>query len=210
MNRMQNLPKIGRCWGMNAVAGVRAAVLMVAGGGLAAVLGLAGCVEPLGPAIPAETARVAIQSQCAQNVINCTTSWPVAMFQVEAGNGQMVTLTDTGYLIEGSDGNGQERVRFVGSNSNPGDGATLTSFRWTSGATDEGPRHRVFRRRRHRRSAGCRVPLHSVDGAEQHRPRSGGIGRIRFDRRERAQFRLRRAGNRSARLMGMVRPGRTE
>ncbi len=97
------------------------------------------CVEQLPQALAPETARVAIQSQCAQNVINCTTSWPEAVVAVESIGGQMVTLTDTGFLIEGTDGNGQETVRLLGSDSVPGDGATLTSFEWSFGATDEDP-----------------------------------------------------------------------
>ena len=107
----------------------------------AAAIGLVmgGCVEPLPQALAPETARVAIQSQCAQNVINCTTSWPEAVVAVEAIGGQTVTLTDTGFLVEGTDGNGQETVRLVGTDSAPGDGGTITSFEWSSGATDEAP-----------------------------------------------------------------------
>jgi hypothetical protein len=113
----------------------------------AAVVGLAlgGCVDPLPQALAPETARVAIQSQCAQNVINCTTSWPEAVIAVEPIGGQTVTLTDTGFLVEGTDGNGQETVRLVGTNSvahsipdeQPGDRPSLTSFEWSFGATDE-------------------------------------------------------------------------
>ena len=106
---------------------------------LAGLAGMAGCTDPLANPLPAETARVAIQSQCAQNVINCTTSWPTANFTVEAMTGQTVTLTNTGFLVEGTDGNGQETVRLIGSNSTPGDGAEFTLFRWTSGATDTDP-----------------------------------------------------------------------
>ncbi|GJM25802.1 MAG: hypothetical protein DHS20C16_22170 [Phycisphaerae bacterium] len=103
------------------------------------ILVTGGCVEPLPQALAPETARVAIQSQCAQNVINCTTSWPEAVISVEAIGGQTVSLTDTGFLVEGSDGNGQETVRLVGTGSVPGDGATIASFEWSSGATDEDP-----------------------------------------------------------------------
>ncbi|NOX58692.1 MAG: hypothetical protein GXP29_07520 [Planctomycetes bacterium] len=108
--------------------------------GFLTLTGFAGCVDPLTQPLPPETARVAIQSQCAQNVINCTTSWPTAVFTVEAMDGQSVTLTDTGFLVEGTDGNGQEMVRLVGSNSTPGDGAAFSSFKWTSGASDEDPK----------------------------------------------------------------------
>ncbi|MCA9253892.1 MAG: hypothetical protein KDA54_22420 [Phycisphaerales bacterium] len=98
-----------------------------------------GCVEQAPQALQPETARVAIQSQCAQNVINCTTSWPEAAFIVEAMDGQSVSLTDTGFLVEGTDGNGWETVRLDGSASISGDGASITAFEWSSGATDEDP-----------------------------------------------------------------------
>ncbi len=112
-----------------------------------ALMATGSCVEVLPQALAPETARVAIQSQCAQNVINCTTTWPEAVIMVEARNGQTVTLTDTGYLVEGSDGNGQETVRLVGTDSiahsipeeQEGERPTLTSFEWSFGATDEDP-----------------------------------------------------------------------
>ena len=88
-----------------------------------------GCVEQAPQALQPETARVAIQSQCAQNVINCTTSWPEAAFIVEAMDGQSVSLTDTGFLVEGTDGNGWETVRLDGSASISGDGASITQSR---------------------------------------------------------------------------------
>jgi len=89
--------------------------------------------------LAAETARVAFQSQCAQNIIECTTSWPVAIVEVVAGEGQTVTVSSNGILVEGVDGDGQEWVNLVGSGSTMGDGATVIEYAWTFGATDADP-----------------------------------------------------------------------
>lgn len=89
--------------------------------------------------LPAEGARVAFQSQCAQNVITCTTSFPVAVAEVVAGEGQTVTKTETGYLVQGNDGDGVEIVNLVGSRSTMGVGASEIVHAWSYGATDGDP-----------------------------------------------------------------------
>lgn len=95
--------------------------------------------------LPAEdTARFALQSQCGQAVIECTSDWPIPRINVLAGDGQTVTATETGFLVQGSDANGQELVQLIGSNSSgtgtkdPPVDVTL-SFSWTSLAIDTDP-----------------------------------------------------------------------
>ncbi len=90
-------------------------------------------------AIPAGQARVAFQSQCAQNVIECTSSWPTAMASIASTPGSTVTETDTGFLVEADAGWGGLEVRFLGSNSEAGAGASSLSFSWSVGATDSDP-----------------------------------------------------------------------
>jgi hypothetical protein len=106
---------------------------------------LAGCtVPPTTPptnAIPAGTARVAIQSQCAQNVITCTSSWPTATMRVEANEGSTVTMTASGFLVAGDTPTGPEglAVNFIGTDSDAGNGAATITYSWSYGASDEDP-----------------------------------------------------------------------
>ena len=73
---------------------------------------------PAAQAIPADQiVRVAFASQCAQNVVECTTSWPQAVFNIMSSGGQTVTLSGVRYIVQGTDGNGMELVQFQGSNS---------------------------------------------------------------------------------------------
>lgn len=87
----------------------------------------------------AEQQRTAFQSQCAQNVITCTRRFPTAVVTVQARSGQTVSATDSGFLIADSHATGSVRVQLVGSGSLPGEEATLLTYRWSSGATDDDP-----------------------------------------------------------------------
>lgn len=108
----------------------------------------ANCAAPPPPPpqqqpIPADNAaRETFASQCAQNVITCTTSFPVAILDVHAGQGQVVTQTIDGFRVEGSDGDGVERVQFIGGGSlmvesTEGNNASMIFYEWSYGATDE-------------------------------------------------------------------------
>lgn len=90
--------------------------------------------------LPAESTRVAFQSQCAQNVIECTSSWPVAVAHVESKPDQSITETAEGFLIQDTDGDGFENVCLVGSDSQLGDGADFLFYSWSFGANDSDPR----------------------------------------------------------------------
>lgn len=116
----------------------------------AAALGLLagqGCPPAAPQGLPADNQRATFASQCALNVITCTTSWPEAVAKVANGegigveplDGQTVTATDAGFLVEGSDGNGVEPVQLIGSDSVVGDTASGLSYSWSSGATDNNP-----------------------------------------------------------------------
>lgn len=90
-------------------------------------------------AIAAETTRAIFQSPCAQDVIDCTTSWPVAVAGFAALPGQTVTQTDLGYLVEQPGALGLVPVYLIGSASTMGDGATQSTYSWSSGATQGDP-----------------------------------------------------------------------
>ena len=92
-----------------------------------------------GGGLPPENARVATQSQCAQNVITCTVTFPKARIQVIAGPGQVVTPTAKGFTVQGSNGNGSETVNLLGSTSTAGQGATQIFYSWSQGASDSNP-----------------------------------------------------------------------
>lgn len=116
------------------------------GGALALNLGAnCGAPPPVAQAIPADNAaRQAFASQCAQNVINCTSSFPVAILDVAAGQGQIVTRTNVGFMIQGSDSDGVELVRFLGAGSliaesMVGNNASMIFYDWTYAATDDDP-----------------------------------------------------------------------
>jgi len=90
--------------------------------------------------LPTEDKRVAIQSQCAQNVLECTNSWPRGVIDIVAASGQAVTETADGFLLEGTDGDEVEIVQLIGNGSEMGEGASLILYSWSYGATDEDPR----------------------------------------------------------------------
>lgn len=95
--------------------------------------------EPTTTGLPAEAARVAFQSPCAQNAIECTTSWPTAVASVAVGAGQTVSVTESGFLIEAPWNWTGVPVQLVGDQSIPGDGATTLSYSWSYGATQDDP-----------------------------------------------------------------------
>lgn len=101
---------------------------------------LPGCTaEPSGPVIESVSARVAFQSPCAQNAIECTSSWPVAIAGVRDVSGQTVTETDTGFIVVADRAHGSVPVHLRGSESTAGDGATQLRYSWSTGATQDDP-----------------------------------------------------------------------
>ncbi len=96
-------------------------------------------IQPVATALPAVSARVAFQSPCAQNAIECTSSWPTAVASVEAIEGQTVTPTAAGFLIEAPSNTSGIPVQFVGDGSTLGNGATVLTYSWTSNATEDAP-----------------------------------------------------------------------
>lgn len=103
--------------------------------------GGAGGNEDRQEGLPADTTRLALQSQCGQAVIECTSSWPIPIIVVQARDGQTVTRTQTGFLVQGTDGNGQESVQLIGSNSTAtgNDVEAQILFSWSAAATDQDP-----------------------------------------------------------------------
>ena len=89
--------------------------------------------------LPPENQRSAFQSQCAQNVITCTTTFPVPVIGTGFLPGQVVTTTATGFRVQGADGDGSELVQLIGSGSAAGQGATQVFFSWSAGAGDPNP-----------------------------------------------------------------------
>jgi hypothetical protein len=90
--------------------------------------------------IAQEATRAPFASQCAQAVISCTTSFPVAEMTVAAGDGQTVTATGDGFIVEGSGSEGFEIVALDGSASQPSENAGQANeifYSWTFGATDD-------------------------------------------------------------------------
>jgi hypothetical protein len=103
---------------------------------------IVGCVTPPvdnARLIPAVNQRVAIQSQCAQNVIECTTSWPTAVATVVAGPDQTVTANSNSFVVVDPNGWGGVEVNFKGSDSIAGNTATMLAYRWSHSATDTDP-----------------------------------------------------------------------
>ncbi len=95
---------------------------------------------PVSDALPAETARVAIQSQCAQNIITCTRSFPTAVIDVGVIHGQTVTATESGFLIEQPGYHGEPfLVRLIGGGSLLGLNAETLTYSWSAAATDSDP-----------------------------------------------------------------------
>ncbi len=91
------------------------------------------------PFVAGETKRVALQSGCAQTVLECSTVHPIVVLDVLPEEGQFVTESDTGFVVVGSNEDGSEVLRFRGSRSVPGQGATGLTYRWSTGATDDDP-----------------------------------------------------------------------
>jgi len=102
---------------------------------------VAGCaVEPTtANVLPATSARVAFQSPCAQNAIECTSSWPTAIASVEAREGQTVTTTTAGFLVNAPGSSSSVPVQFVGDDSILGNDATILNYSWTYGASQDDP-----------------------------------------------------------------------
>ncbi len=91
------------------------------------------------PFVTGETKRVALQSGCAQTVLECSSVHPVVVLDVLPEEGQFVTESDTGFVVVGSNDDGSEVLRFRGSRSVPGMGANGLTFSWSTGATDDNP-----------------------------------------------------------------------
>lgn len=91
------------------------------------------------PIAAATVTRTPFASSCAQNVVNCTTSFPVAVVDVAADASQTVTETDEGFLVEGSSESGAEVVNLIGANSAIGNTANELFFSWSVNATDDNP-----------------------------------------------------------------------
>lgn len=91
------------------------------------------------PFVSGETKRVALQSGCAQTVLECLTAHPVVVLDVLPEEGQFVTESDTGFVVVGSNEDGSEVLHFRGSRSVPGQGASGLTFNWSTGATDDDP-----------------------------------------------------------------------
>ncbi len=119
-----------RVWAAALTAALMPACTATTGGG--------GDGEAAEQGLAPEAKRVAFQSQCAQNVIECTSSWPTAVVDVPALAGQTVTETAAGFVIEGAI-HGAATVQLVGSNSDPGAGAQAIFYSWSNGATDDDP-----------------------------------------------------------------------
>ncbi|MHC5109782.1 MAG: hypothetical protein ACYTHJ_07890 [Planctomycetota bacterium] len=123
--------KIGNC-----VHVLRAATLTC-------LLAAVGCTmtpvvqEPDG--VAPQQRRSAFQSLCAQNAVECTSSWPTPIFAPVAGEGQTVAETDEGYRITGPLAQGALTVQLDGSESTAGTDATQINFTWTINATDDDP-----------------------------------------------------------------------
>lgn len=105
---------------------------------LAVALLTSGCVVPPNGVIPAGVARVAFQSQCAQVVVECTSSWPTAVVRVSSDEAA-VTETETGFLVEITPNATTATVELIGSDSLAGTDATIRSSVWSYGATDDDP-----------------------------------------------------------------------
>lgn len=110
--------------------------------GVGLLIGGSGCTTgPDNPAnvIPAANQRVAFQSQCAQNVVTCTTSFPTAVVSVEATPVQSLTAGSNSFLVVENNGSDVVAVQFHGSDSTPGSTASQISYEWSYGATDNDP-----------------------------------------------------------------------
>ncbi|NOX59780.1 MAG: hypothetical protein GXP29_13120, partial [Planctomycetes bacterium] len=91
------------------------------------------------PFISGETQRVALQSGCAQTVLECSTSRPVVILDVLPTEGQFVTESDSGFVVVGRSEDGSELLRFRGSRSVTGRSGPRLAFSWSSSASDNDP-----------------------------------------------------------------------
>lgn len=95
---------------------------------------------PPDPGLLATSQRSAFQSQCAQNVLECTTSWPEAVATLDIsrrGADQIFGILGGGrFVVTGTDGDGSEMVPLRGDQSVIGDNATSLGFEWSHAATD--------------------------------------------------------------------------
>lgn len=120
--------------GSTTLRGLRAAALALA------VVALTGCpAQPSGPVLSPVSQRVAFQSPCAQNAIECTSSWPVAIARVREVGSQIVTETDAGFIVRLPGAQSSVPVHLAGSDSTAGNGATQISFSWSAAATQDDP-----------------------------------------------------------------------
>lgn len=104
---------------------------------------LAGCnPAPIAEAptgLAAQQRRSAFQSLCAQNAVECTSSWPTPSIDVEALGGQTVTASATGFVVESLHAKGAVWVQLIGSGSDAGTGANVLTYAWSAGASDADP-----------------------------------------------------------------------
>ncbi len=110
-------------------------LIAVAGAGL-----LGGCnPQPVAEApngLAAQQRRSAFQSLCAQNAVECTSSWPTPSIDVEALEGQTVAPGETGFVVEASEVGGAVLVQLIGSGSDAGTESDVLTFSWSAAATD--------------------------------------------------------------------------
>lgn len=94
---------------------------------------------PTDPGLVATTQRAAFQSQCAQNVLECTTIWPEAVAQIDPSrrqDGQAYFTLGNKIIVNNDDGDGSELVPLRGDLSELGDEATTLTYAWSHAATD--------------------------------------------------------------------------
>ena len=95
---------------------------------------------PTDPGLLATSQRLAFQSQCAQNVLECTTIWPQAVATLDLsrlGADQAFSiLSGGGFVVTGSDSDGSEIVPVQGDQSVLGDEANTLTYSWSHAATD--------------------------------------------------------------------------
>lgn len=89
--------------------------------------------------LPPEQLRVAFQSQCAQNVIECTGSWPTAVVTIDPLASQTITETATGFILTDPNGGDSVTVQLIGSDSLAGEGAVALTHSWSSSAVIDDP-----------------------------------------------------------------------
>jgi len=96
---------------------------------------------PVDVGLLATSPRSAFQSQCAQNVLECTTIWPEAVATLDLSRrvpDQAFSFMPGGtdFVVTGSDGDGSELVPLRGDQSTLGDGATVLTYSWSHAAAD--------------------------------------------------------------------------